>query len=103
MIAALERYVISGGREGYDRLQVLARSRWPDTEDLFERIGVAPGMRCIDLGCGGGEVTFELARLVGPTGHVTGADMDDVKDRARSRGRREARVDERRAESRERE
>ena len=36
-------------------------------------------MRCIDLGCGGGEVTFELARLVGPTGHVTGADMDDVK------------------------
>ena len=79
MIAALGRYVIRGGREGYDRLQVLARSRWPDTEDLFERIGVAPGMRCIDLGCGGGEVTFELARLVGPTGHVTGADMDDVK------------------------
>jgi SAM-dependent methyltransferase len=36
-------------------------------------------MRCIDLGCGGGEVTFELARLVGPTGHVTGLDMDDVK------------------------
>jgi ubiquinone/menaquinone biosynthesis C-methylase UbiE len=75
----LERYVISGGREGYDRLQVLARSRWPDTEALFERVGVGPGMRCIDLGCGGGEVTFELARLVGPTGHVIGVDMDEVK------------------------
>jgi ubiquinone/menaquinone biosynthesis C-methylase UbiE len=73
------RYVISGGREGYERLRVLHRSRWPDTADLFERVAVRHGMRCIDLGCGGGEVTFELARLVGPTGHVTGLDMDDVK------------------------
>jgi ubiquinone/menaquinone biosynthesis C-methylase UbiE len=79
MIAALARYVIRGGREGYERLRVLQRSRWPDTRDLFERIGVAEGMRCVDLGCGGGEVTFELARLVGPDGHVTGIDMDDVK------------------------
>jgi ubiquinone/menaquinone biosynthesis C-methylase UbiE len=75
----LERYVIQGGREGYDRLQVLARSRWPDTRDLFERVGVSPGMHCVDLGCGGGEVTFELARLVGPEGHVVGVDMDGVK------------------------
>jgi ubiquinone/menaquinone biosynthesis C-methylase UbiE len=79
MIAALSRYVIRGGREGYDRLQVLTRSRWPDTEELFRRVGVGPGMRCLDLGCGGGEVAFELARLVGPNGHVTGIDMDEVK------------------------
>jgi ubiquinone/menaquinone biosynthesis C-methylase UbiE len=75
----LERYVIRGGREGYERLRVLSESRWPDTAALFERAGVAPGMRCLDLGCGGGEVTFELARLVGPTGDVTGIDMDEVK------------------------
>jgi ubiquinone/menaquinone biosynthesis C-methylase UbiE len=79
MIADLARYVIRGGREGYERLQVLQRARWPDTRDLFERVGVTAGMRCVDLGCGGGEVTFELARLVGPSGHVTGIDMDDVK------------------------
>jgi ubiquinone/menaquinone biosynthesis C-methylase UbiE len=36
-------------------------------------------MRCVDLGCGGGEVTFEMARLVGAAGHVTGVDMDEVK------------------------
>ena len=36
-------------------------------------------MRCVDLGCGGGEVTFEIARLVGAEGHVTGVDMDEVK------------------------
>ena len=36
-------------------------------------------MRCIDLGCGGGEVTFELARLAAPDGHAIGIDMDEVK------------------------
>jgi ubiquinone/menaquinone biosynthesis C-methylase UbiE len=71
--------VIRGGREGYDRLQILARARWPDTADLLARVGVRPGMRCLDLGCGGGEVTFEIARLVGAEGRVTGVDIDEVK------------------------
>ena len=79
MIGRVDRYVIRGGKEGYDRLQVLARARWPDTRDLLERVGVRSGARCLDLGCGGGEVTFELARLVGTDGHVTGVDMDEVK------------------------
>lgn len=74
-----ERYVIRGGRAGYERLKLLARARWPDTAALFERVGIGPGMRCVDLGCGGGEVTFEIARLVAPSGHVTGVDMDEVK------------------------
>ena len=66
--------MIRGGREGYDRLRLLARARWPDTADLLVRAGVRPGMRCVDLGCGGGEVTFEIARLVGAAGDVTGVD-----------------------------
>ncbi len=36
-------------------------------------------MHGIDLGCGGGEVTLEIAKLVAPDGVVTGIDMDDVK------------------------
>jgi ubiquinone/menaquinone biosynthesis C-methylase UbiE len=36
-------------------------------------------MRCLDLGCGGGEVTFDLARLTGPSGSVVGIDMDAAK------------------------
>jgi ubiquinone/menaquinone biosynthesis C-methylase UbiE len=75
----VERYVIRGGQQGYERLQLLARERWPDTSALFGRAGVGPGARCIDLGCGGGEVTFEIARLVGPDGRVTGVDMDEIK------------------------
>jgi 2-polyprenyl-3-methyl-5-hydroxy-6-metoxy-1,4-benzoquinol methylase len=75
----VERYVIRGGREGYERLLVLARERWPDTAALFDRAGLAPGMHCIDLGCGGGQVALEMARLVAPDGSVTGVDMDEVK------------------------
>ena len=75
----MERYVIRGGRAGYERLQLLARDRWPDTRALFARAGVGAGMRGIDLGCGGGEVTFELAKLIAPDGAVVGIDMDEIK------------------------
>jgi ubiquinone/menaquinone biosynthesis C-methylase UbiE len=79
MLGAVERYVIRGGRDGYDRLLLLARASWPDTAALFSRAGIRPGMKCVDLGCGGGEVTLEMARLVEPGGSVTGVDMDEVK------------------------
>ena len=71
--------MIRGGREGYDRLLLLARASWPATAALFGRAGIRAGMQCVDLGCGGGEVTFELARLAGGGGSVTGVDMDEVK------------------------
>ena len=71
--------MIRGGQEGYDRLLVLTRDTWPDTATLFGRAGLSPGMHCVDLGCGGGEITLEIARLVAPGGSVTGVDMDEVK------------------------
>ena len=79
MIAAVTGYVIRGGRPGYDRLAVLARDRWPDTRALLRRAGLSGGMRCIDVGCGGGAVTLEMARLVAPGGTVVGVDADEVK------------------------
>jgi ubiquinone/menaquinone biosynthesis C-methylase UbiE len=75
----VERYVLRGGRWGYERLQLLARVRRADTAELLRRAGLRPGLRCLDLGCGGGEVTFELARLAGPSGSVVGIDLDEVE------------------------
>jgi ubiquinone/menaquinone biosynthesis C-methylase UbiE len=72
-------YVIRGGHEGYARLQVLARTWWPTTSELLRQAGLGPGMCCLDVGCGSGEVSLELARLVGPGGHVTAIDMDEIK------------------------
>jgi len=75
----VEHYVIHGGVAGYDRLKVLARAHWPATSEFLDRVGVGAGTRCVDVGCGGGDVTLELARMVGSGGHVTGIDMDEVK------------------------
>jgi ubiquinone/menaquinone biosynthesis C-methylase UbiE len=36
-------------------------------------------MNCADVGCGGGEVTLEIAKLVGAGGRALGIDMDPVK------------------------
>jgi SAM-dependent methyltransferase len=71
-------YVIRGGAVGRERLRVLARVMWPTTAALLDEVGVAPDARCLDMGCGGGDVTVQLARRV-PQGHVVGADLDPVK------------------------
>jgi SAM-dependent methyltransferase len=72
-------YAIRGGVEGRERLRVLARVLQPTTTALFERLGVGDGMVCLDVGCGGGDVTRELARRVGPPGRAVGVDIDAVK------------------------
>ena len=71
--------MLRSGRAGQERLKILGRARRVDTIQLLVQSGVRPGMRCLDLGCGGGSVTFELASLVGPEGSVVGVDMDAVR------------------------
>lgn len=73
------RYVIRGGAPGRERLRLLSEVMGPSTRLLLGATGVGPGDRCIDVGCGGGDVAFELARIVGPRGHVTGVDLDAAK------------------------
>jgi ubiquinone/menaquinone biosynthesis C-methylase UbiE len=48
--------------------QVAARATYLDL------LGVAPGSHVLDVGCGSGAVTRDLARRVGPTGRVVGLD-----------------------------
>lgn len=76
---ALKSYPIKGGKLGRNRLSVMARVLEPTTEALFKRAGMPKGAQVIDAGCGGGDVTFALARFVGPKGHVTGIDLDEEK------------------------
>ncbi|HET7069828.1 MAG TPA: methyltransferase domain-containing protein [Nocardioides sp.] len=72
-------YLIRGGLEGRERLRVLGRVMRPTTLALLERAGVTSGMRVVDVGCGGGDVTFDLASLVGLTGSALGIDIDETK------------------------
>src|SRR5262245_28497333 len=77
-------YVLRGGEEGAERLRLLGRVVGPTTEALLSRVGVADGMSCLDVGCGLGAVTRELARRAGPAGQVVGLDIDEgILDLAR--------------------
>jgi len=60
-----EEYVLRGGRAGAERLRVLNRVKWPTTEPLLKAAGLRAGMSCLDVGCGGGDVTLKMAALVG--------------------------------------
>ncbi len=44
----------------------------------MDRISVKPGERVLDVGCGCGDATFELARRVGATGEITGIDLSSI-------------------------
>ena len=86
----MSTYAIEGGQAGKQRLDVLAAVMQPHTAWLLDAVGVAPGSRCIDVGCGGGHVSRELARRVGPNGRVVGIDLDsDVVSLARADAQRE--------------
>ena len=48
----------------------------PSSNALLDRLGLRDGHVCLDVGCGGGDITLELARRVGPSGRAVGFDMD---------------------------
>jgi ubiquinone/menaquinone biosynthesis C-methylase UbiE len=68
------RYVFGVNESELERLgyQYRIGSAW--THTLWERAGVSPGKVVVDLGCGPGFATLELAQLVGPRGQVIAVD-----------------------------
>ena len=51
---------------------------------MLEQLGVAPGMRVLEIGAGTGYNAALLRTLVGPSGHVTTVDIDeDITEAAR--------------------
>ena len=64
------------------RLRAQSRVWGQSTGRLLDRVGLAPGMRCLDAGCGSGETMRLLAQRVGPSGRVTGLDVDGDLGRA---------------------
>ncbi len=55
-------------------------------EAVMDALGVAPGQRALDVGCGCGDTTIALAKRVGPSGRARGVDISQpMLARARER------------------
>ena len=69
-------YLLAGGSAELERLRLQARVWEPEAEIMLDRIGIEPGWKCIDLGCGAMGILGPLSRRVGPHGRIIGVDTD---------------------------
>jgi ubiquinone/menaquinone biosynthesis C-methylase UbiE len=60
----------------YQRLRAQAMMWQRASEELLDRIGLTPGMSCLDVGAGPGAVMRLMADRVGPEGRVVGIEID---------------------------
>ncbi len=69
-------YVHARDADEYQRLRDQALMWQRATEEVLDRIGLAPGMSVLDVGSGPGAVMRLMADRVGPEGSVTGIEID---------------------------
>jgi SAM-dependent methyltransferase len=67
-------YVLGHANEELERLMSQGRFLGDLTAHFLRLAGLQPGMRVLDVGCGAGDVSFVVASIIGPTGHITGMD-----------------------------
>ena len=48
------------------------------TKALFLKTNIEEGDKILDIGCGGGQTSFEASQLVGENGYVLGADISNL-------------------------
>jgi SAM-dependent methyltransferase len=68
-------YILGTDREELDRLRFQHQAWLKQAYALWRRAGLRGGDVVLDLGCGPGYTSFELARIVGPEGRVIARDI----------------------------
>ena len=84
-------YILGTEDEEIDRLGLQHRVWRPRMLDAFRRAGIGPGRTVLDVGCGPGWASVDLAELVGPSGRVIALErsqrfLDSLAARARRHG-----------------
>ena len=89
-----EREYVLGTNDGELSRLGLQHQLWSEqTARAWERAGFVSGQTLLDVGCGPGYATFDLARLVGERGEVIGIDqsqrfIDQLDSQVRAQGAR---------------
>jgi SAM-dependent methyltransferase len=84
-------YVLGTHDQEIERLGLQHRVWRPRTADAWQRAGFTVGQTLLDIGCGPGYATLDLADIVGPTGRVVAVDrsrrfLDHLEAEQRRRG-----------------
>jgi ubiquinone/menaquinone biosynthesis C-methylase UbiE len=74
MTTKAHEYVLGTDTDELVRLGFQARLWSDDAVSLWKRAGFRPGQTILDVGCGPGFASRDLAQLLGPTGRVVGID-----------------------------
>lgn len=87
------------GRQWLERHQAVDRQIAPFGRRAMDRAEIEPGQRVIDVGCGCGETTVEIAARVGDHGRVLGVDIsrplvEEARRLLREKGAENAGVEE---------
>lgn len=70
-------YFLGTHRAELERLAFQSRAWQAQTHRLWDRMGIEPGSKVLDLGCGPGFCTLELAERVGPDGELAAVDLSE--------------------------
>jgi SAM-dependent methyltransferase len=86
-------YVLGTHDEEIERLGLQHRVWRPKASDAWQRAGFSVGQKLLDVGCGPGYATLDLADIVGPAGRVIGVDrsrrfLDHLERQVELRGLR---------------
>jgi ubiquinone/menaquinone biosynthesis C-methylase UbiE len=85
-----DEYILGTGEQESVRLGLQHRLWSASAHNLWERAALVPGMTVLDVGCGPGHATMDLAEIVGPSGHVYAVDesplfLKHLHDKAQGR------------------
>ncbi|MCC6677390.1 MAG: methyltransferase domain-containing protein [Phycisphaerales bacterium] len=83
-------YVLGTDTDESVRLGLQHRLWSAAAHEIWETAGLQPGMTALDLGCGPGYATLDMAQIVGPRGRVIGVDesatfLKQLNDQAKAR------------------
>jgi SAM-dependent methyltransferase len=76
-MAPTKDYVLGTHDEEIERLGLQHRVWQERVRDAWQSAGIGPGQTVLDVGCGPGYASVDLAELVGPTGRVVAVDKSE--------------------------